>query len=483
MQARSVFRTCVVATLCVTGFSAFAAQVSQAELFEGVAARPQEISRYAYLVSVMPKLSENDRILARQFLASTENELGLYSEAVRDFPLQNKPLPDVALPRPQEWQAVDAVDAIAESAGSKQVVIVNEAHHDAHTRALTLALLPRLRAIGYKYFAAEALDAKDTDLTTRGFAISASGSEYVHDPIYGELIREALKLGYVVVPYEAVGNNGQERETGQANNLFHRIFEHDPKAKVLIHAGYAHIDKTRGRLGSIRPMAMELKRLTAFDPLCIDQTDVREDRPANELDAIHRAQADYRTQRSMLTARGTTQEMIETPLVKKRYRAGDIYIDLIGLYHPDRPVILVNRATKAWWSAREGTYDANVILPPGNSEPSNYSQGPVGLEIDGKRYLVVPPAAGGHRPAWLGLAGERVPVDVESRPCADSVPCLVEAHYAREPDNAIAADRYLFLQPKKGSVLYLKPGQYRLRWIDIAGKVLAERPLQVGAMH
>lgn len=483
MQARSIVRRCVVATLCAVAFGAFAAQVSQKELFEEVAARPQEISRYPYLISVMPKLSENDRILARQFLASTENELGLYSEAVRDFPLQNKPLPDVALPRPREWQPVDAVDAITEAAGSRRVVIVNEAHHDAHTRALTLALLPRLRAIGYKYFAAEALDARDTGLATRGFPVSTSGSEYVHDPIYGELVREALKLGYTVVPYEAVGSNGQARETGQANNLFHRIFEHDPKAKVLIHAGYAHIDKTLGRLGNIRPMALELKRLAAIDPLCIDQTDVREDRPANELDAIHRAQADYRTQRSMLTARGATQEMIETPSVKKRYRAGDIYIDLIGLYRPDRPVILVNRATKAWWSAREGTYDANVILPPGNTEPSNYSQGPLSLEIDGKRYLVVPPAAAGHRPGWLELGGERVAVDVESRPCGDSMPCLVEAHYASEPDSAIAADRYLFLQPKKGNVLYLRPGKYRLRWIDTAGSVLAERPLRVEARH
>lgn len=229
-------------------------------------------------------------------------------------------------------------------------------------------------------------------------------------------------------------------------------------------------------------MAMALRRLTGIEPLSIDQTDIREDRPVNEIDAIHRAQADYASSRSLLTARASGRQVLGAPSNRRReYRSADLYYELESTYRPDKPVLLVNRQTHAWWTARPGFYDANVILPHGNDQPSNYGRAPINLHLDGANRAVLPAAAEGHRPRWLALGGARKPVPVESAPCDQTFPCLVEAHYVQEPDDAVAADRYLFLEKGKGNLLYLRPGAYRLRWVDVGGKVLSSRPLEVPA--
>jgi hypothetical protein len=50
-------------------------------------------------------------------------------------------------------------------------------------------------------------------------------------------VRNAYKLGYRIVPYEWVGDyTPDNREQGQAKNLFERILKDNPKAKILVHA-------------------------------------------------------------------------------------------------------------------------------------------------------------------------------------------------------------------------------------------------------
>jgi len=144
------------------------------------------------------------RALIEQVLAAAEAELGAYDEAVLHFPYGAPALREAApaLPTRETWRAVDAADTIAALAASRRIVLVNEAHHVAQTRALTLALLPRLRALGFTHFAAEGLDERDRDLAARGYPVDSSGI-YVREPLYGEIIRTALRLGFVVVAYES----------------------------------------------------------------------------------------------------------------------------------------------------------------------------------------------------------------------------------------------------------------------------------------
>lgn len=465
----------VVTVLAMVVWAVNAASATPRNIFDEMRPLTRELARYAYLVATIPALPKAEQPFAQQLLASTESELGLYSEAVRDFPLRTR-LPDgLALPKAAHWHAVDAVDAIATLARDRRIVMVSEAHHDAHGRELTLALLPRLRAMGFNYFAAEALDERDIALMKRGYPIESSGSEYLHEPLYGDIVREAIRLGYRIIPYDADGTP-QEREDGQAKNLYERVFANDPRAKLFVHAGYAHIDKQRGRLGPVRPMAMQLGKLSGLVPLSIDQTDIREEKPRREeiayqdfVRALSKYETDLQPMQSPLGA-GPGDESVRPGM--------DAYARIVAEFQPVHAIVLLRNRDQAPWSARPGIYDLNVILPPANTDPSDYRHGPILLDIGGRNVPAMPPANGGRRPDWLSLDGERTAVPIDSGACARKYPCLVEANYAAESSAAIAADRYVFLRGDK-NVLYLRPGTYRLRTIDVGGRTLDERDIQV----
>lgn len=437
-----------------------------------------ELGRYGYLLQAIPQMDGVSRGMAQQYFAFSEGELGLYGEAVRDFPLKAHLPTNTVLPTPGQWQAADAVDTIVDLAAHRRVVMVNEAHHDAHTRLLTLALLPRLRALGFTHLAIEALVEDGDALRQRGYPTDRSGTEYMREPVYGEIVREALRLGYVLVPYESTTPGGQERETQQAQALYQKVLAGNPKARLLVHAGYAHIDKAKGRLGDVLPMAMRLEALSGLDVLSIDQTEVREEEPFNELEAYRVVNNAVRTGDSL---RGVPQSGL-TPHLDTRTALREPYHQLVAAFHPQHAIVLRHVGDGRLWSARPRSYDMNVILPPANERVSSYVRDRViPLQIDGKATIALPPAADGHRPDWLSLHGKRRAVPVSSRLCASAFPCLVEAHYADEPDEAVAADRYVFLEGGSDNTLWLRPGRYRLRSTDVAGKVLAERSLQVDA--
>lgn len=384
------------------------------DLFTETAHLKNDLMRYKYLREVMPELTREDRLIDQQLLATVEDELGLYDEAILDFPFDNRVQTPVTLPSPADWTPADAATEIAKLATDRRIVMVNEAHHDAHTRELTLALLPKLRAEGFTYFAAEALVNSDTELMKRGYPVAASGSEYLHEPVYGQIIREAIRLGFKVVAYESEADALSDREAGQAQLLYNQVFKVDPKARLFVHAGYAHIDKAVGNLGkTIRPMAMQLKQLTGFDPLSIDQTRWRD----------------------------------IGPMPKK-----DLYNQLIAAFPVDRPSVLLSRQNGSVWASDPDRHDVDVILP-----------------LSGHQ----------RRPHWLALDNTRQTRVISSEICQRQLPCVVEARYANESDDAIPADRYVFLTDNSMNSLYLWPGDYRITARDREGRKLSERRLTV----
>lgn len=166
------------------------------------------------------------------------------------------------------YAPVNAMSAIVEAAKTRQVVMINEAHHVPQHRAFTLELLGALKEQGFTYFAAETFS-QDPDLARRGYPTGKTGA-YIQEPLYGDLVRTALRLGYKIVPYETEDpNSGLEgRERDQARHLQERIFARDPKAKLLVHAGYDHILEIPG---SRAMMAAVFKEMTGIDPLTINQ--------------------------------------------------------------------------------------------------------------------------------------------------------------------------------------------------------------------
>jgi hypothetical protein len=387
------------------------------DLFAELAPLKNDLARYLHLLELTPQLPTAQQLTALQLLASVEAELGLYAQAVQHFPMDNRDHRQLSEIDSTQWRAADAVETIVALASDRRVVMVNEAHHDAATRLLTLALLPRLRAAGFTHFAVEALNPSDHQLMQRGYPIEASGSEYLHEPIYGELVRTALKLGFVVVAYDSEASSIAQREREQATHLYEQVLKGNPSARLLVHAGYAHIDKAVGRLGTVEPMATVLQRLSGLPLLSIDQIQLR------AIQAHH-----------------------ESPL----------YRQLLDVYQPSGPIVLINRVDGQPWSMSPTRYDANVILPWRSVDQDN-------------------------RPDWLSLNGQRVPRSINSRLCNEQPPCLVEARYVGETRDAIAADRYVFLNPNSRSELYLKPGRYQLRVSRADGSVLSNRAIEVAA--
>jgi hypothetical protein len=410
-------------------------------MFNALNQQPNDLARYVYLVKTMPELPVSDRALAMQMFASAEDELGLYNEALRDFPLKSHVAADTTLPTATEWKSADAVDVITKLAGDRRLVLINEAHHDAHTRQLTLALLPRLRALGFNYFAAEALLDKDDQLMQRGYPVKTSGTEYLREPSYGDIVRLAIKLGFKVVSYDVDNGTTQERELGQAENLNRKVFARDPNARLFVHAGYAHIDKAKGRLGKTLPMAMQLQKLTGIAPLSIDQTQFREQIPSEP----------------------------------------DAYQNLITAFKPDGPTVLLNRADHQPWSAHPELYDLNVILPPSGlgAVESGYVQPSTIVHDMVRSQPMLAHFVNTQRPEWLTLHDQRFPYTVSTTLCKVTTPCVVDAHYIDESNDAIAADRYTFMQGDTVSKLYLRPGRYRLRAWDIRGRTLSEQVINV----
>jgi hypothetical protein len=161
----------------------------------------------------------------------------------------------------------------------------------------------------------------------------------------------------------------------------------------------------------------------------------------------------------------------------------DAYQKLADTFKPDGPTALVNRSTGKVWTAHPDLYDVNVILPPSGSGAveSGYSQ-PANIVNDMVRnQSMLSHFVNSRRPDWLTLHQERFPFPISTTLCKVTVPCVIDAHYAGEPDDAVAADRYAFLQGDMVSKLYLRPGHYRLRAWDIRGRTLSEQDIEVAA--
>ena len=442
--------SCTTVLLASTSAHPQSTAPSTDELLKHFGAAPNGLARYDYLNSVLPVVDGDEKLLTLQLLATVDSELGLYNEAVMAFPFDNRIAPpkNTPLPHTDAWHSIDAADAVANLATQRRIVMINEAHHDAHTRELTLALLPRLWALGFRYFAVEALSDKDADLMRRGYAIDASGSEYLLEPLYGEIVRQAIKLGYIIVPYDSDSASFDNRETIQAQTLYEKVFAKDPQAKLFVHAGYSHIDKAAGNLGDdIKPMAMQLKVLSGYDPLCVDQVQFR-DVAVGGLDF-------------------------------------GFYAKVASLFFSKNPIVLRNSNTGAIWSSDPRQHDVTVILPPAAESDLDTSDDKTpDFKLDVLRHIVVLPRDPlniNERPSWLTLDGKRVASPISTELCMGQIPCVIDAYYPSEPDTAIPADRYTFVHPRSHNVLYLYPGHYRLRAWNAAGTTLSQQEIDVPA--
>lgn len=284
---------------------------------------------------------------------------------------------------PAYTRSVPALAYIAERAANHRFVMVNERHHVSTDRLLTLALLGPLYEQGFRYLAAEALATWRTEVGVRGYPVGQDGTFYIDDPVFGELLREAVALGYQIVPYESREEQDpptdgmtdqQVRDYWQAHNLIAGTLERDPSAKVLVHCGYSHLWEVVTPRWT--PMAYYFREATGLDPLTVDQVLFAE-RGVPEAEHPWRAEAESR-----------------------------------GLV-ADQAVVLVN-AEGTLLRVEPERVDIRVLNPR-----TEYVNG---------------------RPGWLAMEGRRHAVAIATPECVEEA-CVLEAFNAAWEDGAVPYDR------------------------------------------
>ncbi|HKR61548.1 MAG TPA: hypothetical protein VJS64_17810 [Pyrinomonadaceae bacterium] len=339
---------------------------------------------------------------------------------------EREPVKELTHSTLDQYSPKNALDVIGSVADKEQVIMVNELHHVPMHRAFTTQLLPILYARGFRYLAVEAVNERETKLNERGYPIYQTG---VSEPVFGDMLRTALKLGFKIVPYEYQGKCQpkpdnpyfcpNERERGQAQNIYDRILRDHPDAKILVHAGAGHIQEYRSKEVTI--MAEHFKEISKINPFTVDQMEMMEH------SAPEYEQSDYR----YITRKGLIKE----------------------------PTIFVS-ASGDFWKNKGGefsTVDAQVFHPR-----VIYQNG---------------------RPLWLRRKGLRKPYSVGKKALkqrnqdvspSSSGMLLIQAFVAEEAEGAVPIDQIVASSSTKESVLMLRKGTFRIRIIDETGKIRNE---------
>jgi hypothetical protein len=175
-----------------------------------------------------------------------------------------------------EFKILSAKKIILDSAKSKKVIMLNEAHHLTPHRIFTLDLLLDLKKLGFTHLGVEAIGLHESNslLTQRGYPTLMSGF-YLKDPHFANMIRIAIKLGYKVFRYDtSSGGNIKFREYNQALNIAN-VIKQDTNARIIVHAGWGHIREDTASHGGV--MAYQFKKMTGIDPFTINQASMNEE--------------------------------------------------------------------------------------------------------------------------------------------------------------------------------------------------------------
>lgn len=181
------------------------------------------------------------------------------------------------------YNKVNATDYIIEQSKENKVIIINEDHTNTLHRVYIRSLLKKLYKNGYTNFGYEGLSYQDNlDSLQHIRKYPVKRTIVYKDPQLGNIIREAIKIGYTVFTYEAqsekaLHSRGKEREIEQAKNIQKRI-KAKPNEKFLIHCGWNH--NFEGTIGGNweKAMAARLTEYTGINPLTIDQISFSEKR-------------------------------------------------------------------------------------------------------------------------------------------------------------------------------------------------------------
>ena len=247
--------------------------------------------------------------------------------------------------------------------------------------------------------------------------LNSQTGHYSAEPVAGELIRNALELGFKIVAYEDAvlyNHTSTQRDSVQAENIYN-IIKQDSAAKIFVLAGYGHIAE-RSFNEKYVPMAMAFKKISGIDPLTIDQTEMCEE-----------SNIEY----GRLLYRAYTQKF-------------SIVVPSIAMI--DNEVVNITN---------NSDYDLSIIHPL-----TSYRDG---------------------RPTWLALDGLRKPLYVKPSEKNSFLVQAYYENEANEngPAQLIPADQTYIPTNKENYLLYLKKGKYIIVFRDMDYKILSKLNIEV----
>ena len=232
---------------------------------------------YKLSKDILVEKDSNQNAFALQIAATNFAFQGDYKQALKIWNEQRPNQKEIKLTEFDSLffvksKVISAKDYIIEKSKNEEIIILNELHHNSSHRKFARSLLKDLYDNGYRYLGLEALN--DNQINQRKFGTLESGY-YTSEPEFGNLIKEALDLGFILFGYEESETDNwdadkwKNREIAQAQNIFKFMQNHtDGKYFIYCGAGHAFEGDNKGRGKS---MAGVLADLTNMNPLTIDQ--------------------------------------------------------------------------------------------------------------------------------------------------------------------------------------------------------------------
>lgn len=247
-------------------------------------------SPYKFSDEIYNQIKSDSNFYWKGGIASSDlSFIGLYKEALAEYDKPRKNIKIISksdsLDFLNNYAPIDAKKFIIQKAKENQVIIFNEAHYNPRNRVFITSLLKDLKNAGYNYFAVETFTNDST--FSKGKHPNLQTGYYTMEPEFGNLVREALNLGFLFFPYEdTTGARGKEREVSEAKNIA-SLFKKEPNVKVIIYCGFDHIfEDSIPNWG--KTMAGRLKEFTGIDPYTVDQVILSEKSAKNIEDPYYK---------------------------------------------------------------------------------------------------------------------------------------------------------------------------------------------------
>ena len=227
----------------------------------------------------------HNRSVFLQLYANMATFVGAYDEASLHYNTGEAP---AELRTGGFTAAVPASTLLFNAAKDRRAVFFNESHGEVRSRAGIYPMLGVLRSQGFTHLAMETLGTTsrqertpgscmdtsmlDEGLQRRGYPIARSGY-YTQEPVFGELVREALRLGFELIAYDTyvAGRTIAQREQNQADNLA-CLLRSNPDLRLVVIGGFSHIAESEDFWVPGGAMAYRFKVATGIDPLTISTT-------------------------------------------------------------------------------------------------------------------------------------------------------------------------------------------------------------------